>query len=140
MLRFFFHRFSARVLIAEAAGVFLLGLWAWRIWLRPDDPWHKGLLALVVLEYAFIRLCASRRWYRGAPRWSGIELQFKKAMVPTSYLLAVAGAALLFAPALPVLITAAALLGVVAHVNVILLVLHGRDRSELPVNAFSRKI
>lgn len=137
MLSFFFHRFSTMVLLMEGFGVIGMALAAVRI-VDGASVLSQTLLALVLCEYAFIRFCASRRWYRDAPRWSGIELQFKKALVPTSYAMAIAGPlALLLPPAIP-LFAAALLLAIVAHVNIILLFFHVRDHDPTPVNFFSR--
>lgn len=125
------------VLAMEALGLLLFAIAAVRIWGGNASLPARILITFVLLEYAFIRFCAIRRWYKGAPRWSGIELQFKKALVPTSYILAIIGLILLPFPSAVPLAIAALLLAVVAHVNVILLYFHARDRDPTPVNFYS---
>ncbi|MFH0799085.1 MAG: hypothetical protein V2A66_02745 [Pseudomonadota bacterium] len=137
MISFFFNRASRMVLIMEAAGIPLFAAGVVRLLARGPGTLSAALAAFAIFEYAFIRFCASRRWYSGVPRCSGIELQFKKALVPTSYILALAGAWLLILPSLTPLAISAALLALIAHVNVILIWFHRKDRDTEPVNFFS---
>lgn len=137
MLSFFFNRFSRMVLAMEVVGLLLFAIAAVRIWGGNASLLARILFATVLIEYAFIRFCTTRRWYRGVPRFSGIELQFKKALVPTSYILAIIGLLLLPFPSAVPLAVAALLLAVVAHVNVILLYFHASDRDPTPVNFYS---
>ena len=137
MLSLFFNRFSRVVVVMEAVGLLCLAHAGVRLMAGEGSTAAKILFPVVLLLYAFIRFCASRPWYRDAPRWSGIELQFKKGMVPTAYALAVTGLLLtVWLSAVP-LAVAAFLLAVVAHVNVILLFFHARDRDPTPVNFFT---
>ncbi len=137
MLSFLFNRFSMMVTVMEAAGIVLMAIAAGRI-LGAREGAPKTILVLLVLcLYAFIRFCASRRFYADAPRWSGVELQFKKAMVPTSYTMAMTGFVMLLWPSAVPLVVAAFVLIVVAHVNVILLYLRAKDDDPLPVNYFT---
>ena len=138
MIRFFFHRFSKVVLVVEFLGALLFGAAAARALTQGCSHLQGILLAAVIALYLFLRFCATKRWYRDAPRWSGIELQFKKAMVPASYTLAVSGTWYWLSPSAWPLFIAAALLVVVAHVNVILLYLHRRDRGATPAGSYSR--
>lgn len=140
MLKFFFNRFSNAVIAMELAGILLLAADVALLFFRRTEATHAALLLLIIALYAFIRLCAARRWYRDAPRWSGIELHFKKAMVPTSYVIAIVGLMDLVIPHPTwALATAAILLIAVAHVNAILLYLHRRDRDEAPPNYYSSR-
>ena len=136
IITFLFNRFSKVVLVMEVLGLVLI-LHATRIIFSESNPLHIALLVVVLCEYIFIRYCATRRWYKEAPRWAGIELQFKKALVPTSYILAILGATLLGSLRTIPLAIALVLLAVIAHVNVILINLHRRDRDNTPVNYFS---
>ncbi|MBN1282633.1 MAG: hypothetical protein JXA24_02525 [Proteobacteria bacterium] len=138
MIRFFFNRFSKAVMAAEAAGVALFAAGAVRLFMRGIGVAGAILPAICLFLYAFIRLCASIRWYRDAPRYSGIELQFKKAMVPTGYAMSILGLWLSTAPSVAPLVLLLIVLAVVAHVNVILIYFHFRDRDPTPVNYFSR--
>jgi hypothetical protein len=138
MIAFLFHRESRVVQAMEAAGLLLLAGAVLRIGAGHASTLAAVLFLLDVALYAFIKFCAVRRWYPGAPRCAGIELQFVKAMVPTSYILPIAMAWFLAAASALPLGIAACLLAVVAHVNVILLVFHRRDRDPTPVNAYSR--
>ena len=137
MINLLFDRFSKVVLAMEIVGIPLMAMATVRLLLGRPSPLTSTLLALVIAEYAFIRYCASRRWYRSAPRWSGIEKHLKKALVPTSYIIAILGAALLFFPSALLLGIAAFLLAVVAHVNIILLYFHLRNKDETPANYYS---
>lgn len=134
MIKFFFNRFSRMVAIMEALGIVLICA---AFILSEKGALAVVLLALIAALYAFIRYCAVKRWYRGVPRYFGIELQFKKALVPASYILAITGVCLLFFSGIFFLSVATFLLAVVAHVNVILICFHRRDADGLPPNFFS---
>jgi hypothetical protein len=137
VISFFFNRSSRAVLAVEIAGVALLPLTAIACIIRDAGFLASASLIAIALMYLFIRACASVRWYRGAPRYSGVELQFKKALVPTSYAMAISEL-LYLALSLPaILVVAAALILVVAHVNVILVYFHRRDHDPTPVNYYS---
>ncbi|MFA4873992.1 MAG: hypothetical protein WC956_00890 [bacterium] len=137
MIKFFFNRFSRAVTAMEIAGALLLSLAALRSILMGTSVAQGILLSVVAALYAFIRLCTSVRWYRDAPRYSGIELQFRKAIVPTSYVMAIFLAWFAASPSAAPLAIAAFMLAVVAHVNVILLYLRSRDNDRTPVNFYS---
>lgn len=136
MIKFFFNRFSKMVSLMEVLGIIFMGA-AFMRTANHASPLTITLFAAVSVEYAFIRYCAIRRWHKDAPRYSGIELQFKKALVPTSYILAITGACLMLFSGLFLLIIAAFLLAVIVHVNVILIYFHRRDKDKLPPNFFS---
>lgn len=138
MLKFLFYRFGKTVLVLEIVGALLLAAAAARAQIQGSSLLQAILLGSLVALYLFLRFCATKRWYRDCPRWSGIELQFKKALVPTSYILTLSGAWYWLAPSAWPLFIAAAMLAVVAHVNVILLFLHRRDRGTAPAGAYSR--
>jgi len=137
MISLLFNRFSRAVIAAEITGLALLIAGAVRFVHRGAGIAGLASLAAAALVYLFIRICASVRWYRGVPRYSGIELQFKKALVPTSYAMALMGAWLLAMPSVVPLIILVIVLAVVAHVNVILIRFHLRDRDRTPVNFYS---
>lgn len=137
MLKFFFNKESKIVYVMEALGVigiFTLIATSW--------PVGKTIIQLAgfytfIGLYIFIRIFASLRWYRNAERYEGIELQFKKALVPTSYIMPMFSALLLLGSPAFVLYFADLLLIVIAHVNVILIYFHLRDHESLPVNYFT---
>lgn len=137
MLSLFFNRFSRAVIVMEAVGLLCMAHVGMRLLAGGGSTAMKVLFPLVLLLYAFLRFCASWPWYKGAPRWSGIELHFKKGMVTASYTLAITGLILIVWPSAIPLVVAALLLAVIAHVNVILLFLHARDRDPTPVNYFT---
>lgn len=91
--------------------------------------------------YAFLRLCDLIPWYPGEPRGAGLEVHFKKTMVPVSYLLVITSLAGLFHFSLlfkglslfSIFITSVFIL-----INVVLIFFYGRDRDPLPINYFSR--
>lgn len=127
MLSFFFNRFSKTVLLMEVAGIVFVTAASMKIYASSDRPLIKILLTAAILEYVFIRICAIRRWYGYSPRFSGIELQFKKALVPTSYIMAFMGAGLLVTPSILFPIISIIFFGVIAHVNIILIYFHMKD-------------
>ncbi len=137
MIKFFFNRFSRMVLAMEIAGAAFLIAAALRIFPSSKSAALAILFSIVTALYAFIRYCASARWYKGTPRYFGIELQFQKALVPTSYIMAISLAWFSLSPSAFPLAIAALLLAVVAHVNVILIYLRSRDRDPIPVNFYS---
>lgn len=130
MLKFLFNRFSRVVYAMEIAGIIFTFLWFFR-----SPP--KIIFGIAVLEYLFLRFCATWRWYKNAKRYEGIGLQFKKAMVPTSYIMAMASGVGYFTGSTLLLWAAIFLLAVILHVNVILLALHYKDKNTTPVNYYS---
>lgn len=136
MIKFFFNRFSKAVIVVEIAGVFLMCAGARHLYTR-GGIFAQILFAAVVLEYVFLRFCAGKRWHRNYPRFSGVELHFRKAMVSTAYIMALAGAILMISTSFIPLLIAFVLLGFLAHVNVILLCLKTRDTDKTPPNFFS---
>ena len=137
MISLLFNRFSKAVTAAEIVGLISLFTGAARLLYIGTGIIGYALIAIVALLYVFIRCCTSIRWYRGVPRYSGIELQFKKAMVPTAYAMALMGTWLVVAPSTIPLVILALALAVVAHVNVILIRFHLRDLDKTPVNFYS---
>ena len=122
----------------EVLGALILPFLFYKIFFVEVGLLDKLLFCIMLLLYIFIRLCATRRWYPSeAPRYSGIELHFKKALVPTGYILAICGLlGLIFSPT-PFLIIEIVLLTLIGHVNVILIHLRRKDNDPTPVNAFS---
>ncbi|MBT3182469.1 MAG: hypothetical protein HN337_08195 [Deltaproteobacteria bacterium] len=123
----------------EALGVLLLGPLLYKIFFMTNEGWlDKSLFCTMFLLYAFIRFCATKKWYPPeAPRYSGIELHFKKALVPVGYILAIFGIfGILFDPT-PFLISEVILFIIIGHVDVILIYIHRKDNDPTPVNAFS---
>lgn len=109
---------------------------------------------LFIFLYLFIRFLSVARWYGADGKnvlvpsgwvnpfssnenFEGIELQFKKAMVPTSYILPFFMFLLLIGAPAFILLFANILLLVIAHVAVILLYFHARDKEALPVNYYT---
>lgn len=137
MIALLFNRHSTSVKVMEGVGVVLLPFALIRCRMTDAGIWHYALIAAIMLIYAFIRFCATVRWYKGVPRYSGIELQFKKALVPTGYTMAISFALYLIFGWLAFLIACAFVLAVVAHVNIILIYFHYRDPDRTPVNHYS---
>ncbi|OGQ43139.1 MAG: hypothetical protein A3I70_00540 [Deltaproteobacteria bacterium RIFCSPLOWO2_02_FULL_44_34] len=135
MLKFFFDRFSKVVYTLEVLGVLLTAAWVTH-W-TSFSPLTKVLVVIYVTEYLFLRFCTSKRWYQNAKRYEGIELQFKKAIIPTSYILAITSGVGYFTNSTVLLWIAIVLLAVLLHVNVILLYLHSKDKNPTPVNYYS---
>lgn len=143
-LKILFNRESLVVRSLEAVGVFLSLLYFWK------NGAHLGLTSILYLflflSYLFVRACDSIDWYRrkdlnpADPRQVGIRVQFRKAIVPSSYILAVTSVlAVLGIPylSLGVLVLAVLMMLVVAPVNGILIYFHLKDNDPLPINFFS---
>lgn len=94
-------------------------------------------LVIYLVEYLALRFCATLRWHKKAKRYDGIELQFKKAMIPTSYIMALTSAVGYLTGTTFLLWVAIFLLAILLHVNVILLYLHFKDKNTTPINYFS---
>jgi hypothetical protein len=137
MITTLFGRHSTAVKVMEGVGVVLVPFALTRCAMVREGTSHYALIAAILVIYAFIRLCATARWYRDVPRCSGIELQFRKALVPTGYAMTICLSLYLVFGWLGFLVLCAFLLVVVAHVDCILLYFHHRDRDPTPVNFYS---
>jgi len=137
MITFLFNHRSPTLYVVEALGIVGVAAMAWRMAAKSFGWLGWLLLAVAVAIYAFIRFCTTVRWYKDAKRYEGIELQFKKAMSPTVYVILIGSILFQILPSTVVLAVIAFMLAVIGHVNVILLYLHYRDKQELPVNYFT---
>lgn len=137
MLRLFFDRFSKIVIMMEIIGVFFSVLWIAALWQNPPALLPKILAAVYGCEYLVLRFCAIWRWHPEANRYEGLELHFKKVMIPTSYILAIFSGVGYFSGVFFHLWPALALFGVMIYVNLTLLYLHFKDKNKTPVNYFS---
>lgn len=131
MLKFFFNRFSKVVYTMEILGVLLTVGWV------TQTKAVSIPLVIYLVEYLSLRFCATLRWHKGAKRYEGIELQFKKAMIPTSYIMVLTSGVGYFTGTTFLLWVAIFLLAILLHVNVILLYLHWKDKNTTPINYFS---
>ncbi len=138
MLKFFFNRDSWMVTVMELVGLTAYGIFIYRSWT------HFGFLgfalSFIVLCYLFIRLCDVIPWHGAKKRTVGVRVHFQKAIVPTSYILAVTAMLSLFP--VPILSAALVILAVlmmlvVTPVNGILVYFYFKDKDPLPVNHFS---
>lgn len=146
MLKFLFGRTSSVVRLLELVGVVNSAVYlSARAGAHRNTPLLFFFLFLL-LCYLFVRVCDGINWYPRektppeGPRRLGIRVHFQKALVPTSYILAVASAFLLLAPPLvaaAVMAFADLLMIVVVSVNGILIYFHLRNRDSLPINYFS---
>lgn len=121
----------------EVLGVLFTAGWLVRLFQNPPGLLTKIIFAVYCFEYLFLRFCTTVRWYRQAKRYEGIELQFKKGMIPVSYLMALTSGVGFFTGSTLLLWPAVVLITIVAHVNVILLYLHFKDPNTTPINYFS---
>jgi len=99
-----------------------------------------GLYLFLLLCYLFVRACDLIFWYSKEDRGIGIEVHFKKALVPTSYILAITSTmALLNIPYFSsgIIFFADLLMLVVAPVNGILIYFYFRDEDQMSINYFS---
>lgn len=137
MIKFFFDRKSLVVKLMEISGLIFTAMLFAAGWYKKLLFINKLVFLFYLLEYLFIKACAVIHWYKDAERGEGIELQFIKAVVPTSYILALTGFLLLIGAPVALVYFSAFLLAVIAHVNVILLYLHLKDTDSSPVNYYS---
>lgn len=138
MLALFFNRFSKVVYAMEFLGLLLWSIVAYQAFVGHLTSPQNYTVTITLALYGFLRFCATFRFYKNAPCCSGIELHFKKAMVPTSYIMAISGLCTIFYPSAVFLGFAILLLTFLAHVNVILLYLRHRDTDPTPVNFLSK--
>lgn len=138
MLKFFFNRDSWMVKIMEVLGICAYGIFTYKVWPHLDRRFF--LMSFIIVCYAFIRLCDLYAWHGGKDRSVGIRVHFQKAIVPTSYIMAVTSLLCLFTiPFLSTLLIVLAVLMmlVVTPVNGILIYFYFKDKDPLPINYFS---
>ena len=137
MIGFLFNHRSKTLYVVEALSILGLSTVAWRMTTK-GCGWFAWLLyALVIILCGFVRFCTTKRWYKDAKRYEGIELHLKKSLSPTVYIAFLGSLLFIIVPSPVVLGIMVFLLAVIAHVNVILLYLKRRDTQDLPVNYFS---
>lgn len=139
MLKFFFDRFSKAVYLMEILGVLFTAGWLWKLSGGEVSPGAKVLLGLYLFEYLLNRFFVTKRWYKRAARYEGIELHFKRMMIPISYLLAFASGLGFFTGSTLLVWVAVVVMGVLTYVNVTLLYLHCKDKNKTPVNYYSHR-
>lgn len=137
MLKTLFNRHAIMVRLMEVIGLVGSCAIVWLIFKNQLTTVQIILFSVVFLEYLFVRFCSSWRWYPEKIRSRGITIHFEKAVVPSSYLLAITTWSFFFFRSLSILITALILFAVVIHVNVIILALHLKDKDKTPPNYFS---
>lgn len=146
-----FSRNALLVKIAEVLGVSLFIIAIVRDGL-PNTTLGKSAIIVYALLYLSIRIAASLSWYnedgtnhifpprikRDIHTLRGIELHFRKALIPTSYMTLISACFLIFRASPNWLYVTSFLLLIVAHVNFILLYLHIKDQEGTPVNLFTK--
>ncbi len=139
MLKFFFGKTSWFVHFLEALGLFLNSTVFYRMIRDDADAFELSAFVAFATLYAFFRFCSTFRFYKNVPKYSGIELHFKKIQVAANYVIAIAGLIGIVHSSATLYIVGAVFLATVAHINVILMFLHFRDKDTLPPNSFTRK-
>lgn len=139
MLKFFFDRFSKVVTLMEVIGILLTSLMSYQLAFYSSTLLTKILFAIFLSEYLFIRFCTTKRWHKEAKRYEGLELHFKKVMIPTSYLLAFQGVIGLTFHSTILLWLAIPILGFIVYVNATLLYLYAKDKNTTPINYYSHQ-
>ena len=137
MLRFFFHRSSKVVVIMEIVGLCGVLCISAQLFLGQLTLLQSIFFISVLAEYVFVRFCALKRWHAHQDRCAGIGLHFKKAMVPTSYILACSTWLFVLTQKAVFFIIAFAFFIIIIHVHVILFGLYGKDHNKNEVNVFS---
>jgi hypothetical protein len=140
MLKFFFNRDSKAVLVAEMIGVILFAAIFLKGSLAGHGTLFRACFLVYLAAYLFIRFCALWPWYKKfgrVPKDAGVMMQFRKALVSTSYIIAVTNALILVgAPGATLYFSLIVLIGTI-HVSCILIYLHLRDKDTTPPNYFS---
>ena len=131
MLKFFFHRTGKIPRLMEMIGVVLCAK------IIAQGLGEKTIFILFLSLYIFLRFCATVRWYAGVPRGLGIELHFQQMLVPVSYSLCFATMFYYFFNSTLLLYFSVALFLFLASLNSILLCLHFKDKTGLPINSFT---
>jgi hypothetical protein len=139
MLKFFFNRNALTVKIAELSGLVLLMPATFICLAKNPGIIIRVLFIAFFAIYAFLRACAGFRWYKNAPPGAGIELQFKKALVPTSYIMLLTGILLLITSPVAPLSVGILMFTLIAHVNAILIYLHFQDGDKTPPNFYTSR-
>lgn len=124
MLKFFFNRYSFMVTLMEILGIIGALLILRQISTGGYSYSHKIIFYLILALYMFLRFSCLVSWHRGKKRSEGIGLHFLKAMVPTNYIMAVSTWCYIAFKNLAIIVVAAFLLAIIAHVNIILIGLH----------------
>ncbi|MBI2081997.1 MAG: hypothetical protein HYT76_00360 [Deltaproteobacteria bacterium] len=136
-----FNRSAPLLRLLEAIGVINSFFF-----LRSREPdLLFGLYLFLLLAYLFIRVCNALRWYskEESARWGrsiGIRVHFQKALVPTSYILAIVSTICLLGIdwlSLTMTLLADICMLIIAPVNGILIWFHCRDQEKMPINYFS---
>jgi|SRR3989338_874981 len=131
MLKLFFNRFGLLPRVVEGIGVSFL--------IATISQWTQdSFFLLLFFLYFFLRFCATKRWYPGFPRGSGVELHFQKVLVPTVYALCLTTVFYFFFQTRLFLWISLPLLIFLSSVNGILLYLRHCDKSTEPINQLTK--
>jgi hypothetical protein len=137
MLKLFFNRFSKVVYTVEIVGIVFVILNIQKIITQSSSKISKRIFFLWVLMYAFMRFCSMVRWHVDSTRDAGIEVHFKKALVPTAYIMATLGIIFYVLPYVFVSIIGILLLSVMFSVNLVLIYMYILDRDQTPTNFYT---
>ena len=139
VLKLFFDRSSFIVKLMEILGLIGIAIAIVRWSQNPHLDTPVILFIIMGVLYIFIRTCYLIRWYPRQGRDIGIEVHFKKSLVPTSYILFFTMLSFLTGLEIIFLILAVVMFSIVAFVNGILIGFHLKDRETMPINALSLK-
>lgn len=129
MLLFLFHRNSRFPRFLEGIGALLALITLYQ-------RFHP-LMLLIYLLCLFVWGCNRYPWYPNSDRDLGIQVHFRKARIPSAYILVITTLAYQFGITYPVMVPALVGMLVVTTVNGILIYFHRQDKDPLPVNYFS---
>ncbi len=151
MTNILFHRDAVTLKVLEGLGLFFSVLYLFEA--KPESAVSWVLFFVILISYAFIRFCVFNDWYPNTDRSFhlhspkqergnkiGIEVHFKKSLVPCVYILFFSSLVALFKIAWltqALLFFASLLLLSVVSVNIILIYFHLKDKDPLPMNYFS---
>lgn len=123
----------------EILGVLFTAGWLWKLFRLEGGLLTKILFGIYLIEYLFLKFCDTKRWHPQTKRYQGIELHFRKIMIPTSYLFAVTSGIGFFTGSGILLWLAIPILGIMTYSNATLIYLYNKDKNTTPINFFSGK-
>lgn len=137
MLKFLFDKDSKLILAVEAVSIFGAVMIGLAILHGKINDTSILFFCLNHAIYLFIRYCSFKRWHPNRSRTAGIGLHFKKAIIPTAYILAFTNWLYILNQNSWALFAGTALLLFLVHVNIVLLFIHHRYNDQTPANLFS---
>jgi hypothetical protein len=139
MLKLLFGRSSVLVTIMDLLG--LTGLATTIVVWSQNPYWNFTVILFTIfcVLHFFIRVCYLIHWYPQEGRDIGIEVHFKRCLVPANYLVPVVLLSFLVGWEIFFLIIGNIFFTLVTLVNIFMIGFYFKDKSNFPVNSLSLK-